>query len=96
MIAFLHANSLYALKDSIKNCTAKVYVFVGGKENHAMRKSAEIISQTLQDSVLQEMPGLYHGEFSINHGKDYANKIREIAERAFLDLDSKAETTGNK
>ena len=78
MIAFLQENSLYSLKESIKNCTAKVYVFVGGKENNAMQKSAQIIHQTIQESLLQILPGLYHGEFSINHGKDYANKIREI------------------
>ncbi len=79
MIAFLQANSLYSLKESIKNCTAKVYVFVGGKENSAMQKSAQIIHQALQESVLQVLPDLYHGEFSINQGIDYANKIREIS-----------------
>ena len=78
MIAFLQANSLYSLKESIKNCTAKVYVLIGGKENKSMQKSAEIIYQTLQGSLLQVLPDLYHGEFSINQGKDYANKIREI------------------
>ena len=78
MIAFLQANSLYSLKESIKNCTAKVYVLIGGKENNTMQKSAKIIHQTLQESILQVLPELYHGEFSINQGKDYANKIREI------------------
>ena len=80
MIAFLQANSLYSLKESIKNCTAKVYVFVGEKENNTMQKSAQIIHQILQESILQVLPGLSHGEFSINQGKDYANKIREIIE----------------
>ena len=80
MIAFLQANSLYSLKESIKNCTAKVYVFVGEKENNTMQKSAQIIHQSLQKSSLQVLTGLYHGEFSINYGKDYANKIREIIE----------------
>ena len=78
MIAFLQANSLYSLKESIKKCTAKVYVFVGGKEKNAMQKSAKVIHQALQESILQILPGLYHGEFSINKGIDYANKIREI------------------
>ena len=80
MVAFLQANSLYSLKESIKKCTAKVYVFVGGKEKNAMQKSAKVIHQALQESILQILPGLYHGEFSINQGKDYANKIREIIE----------------
>ena len=80
MIAFLQANSLYSLKESIKSCEAKVFVFVGEKENNTMLKSAEMIHQTLRNSFLQVIPQLYHGEFSINHGKDYANKIREIIE----------------
>lgn len=78
MIAFLQANSLYSLKESIRNCTAKSYVFVGEKENREMLKSAEEIHHALQKSSLQILPELYHGEFSINHGKDYAAKIREI------------------
>ena len=78
MVAFLQANSLYSLKKSIKNCTAKVYIFVGERENIAIQKSAKIIHQALQESVLHVLPELYHGEFSINKGIDYANKIREI------------------
>ena len=80
MIAFLRENSLYSLKETAKNCTAKVYIFVGGKENNAMRKSAKIIRQTFPNSLMQVLPELYHGEFSINHGKEYADKIREIIE----------------
>lgn len=78
MISFLQANSLYSLKESVKNCTAKVYIFVGGKEKTAMKKSAEIVRTALQDSISQVLPELHHGEFSINQGKKYANRIREI------------------
>ena len=78
MIAFLQANSLYSIKEAIKNCTAKVYVFIGGKESNAIQKSAKMIHRTLQDSFLEVFPELYHGEFSINRGRDYANKIREL------------------
>lgn len=78
MIAFLQANSLYSLKECVKNCTAKVYIFVGEKESKTMQKSAKKIHQTLKDSVLTVLPGLYHGEFSINQSKDYVNKVRKI------------------
>ncbi len=62
MIAFLEANAL----------------FVGEKENRKMRKSAKIIHEKLQGSLLQVLPKMYHGEFSINHAEDYASTIREI------------------
>ena len=80
LISFLEANALYALKEPIKNWSAKVHVLIGGKENRVMRKSAEIIHQAVPNSTLQILPGLYHGEFSINHGNAYADKIREIIE----------------
>ena len=49
-----------------------------GKENTAMRKSAMIIHERLRGSLLQVLPQMYHGDFSINHAKDYVNKIREM------------------
>ncbi len=79
MIAFLEANALYSIKPSIADCSAKSYVFVGGKENRAMRKSPKIIHEKLQGSLLQILPQMYHGEFSINRAEDYASTIREIA-----------------
>ena len=81
MIAFLQANSVYSLKDSIQDCCAKVYVFVGEKENHAMRKSIKRIQEKIQGSVVQVLPNLYHGEFSINHPDDYAKKVLELVKR---------------
>ncbi len=78
MIAFLEANALYSIKPSVAECSAKTYVFVGEKENKAMQKSAKIIHKKLQGSLLHVLPKMYHGEFSINHAEDYANKILDI------------------
>ena len=81
MIAFLQENSMYSLKESIGECKANVHICVGEKENHAMRKSAAIIHEKLQNSFLKVLPNIYHGEFSINHANDYVNKILEIVEQ---------------
>ncbi len=78
MIALLEANALYSIKPSVADCSAKTYVFVGEKENKAILKSAKIIHEKLQGSLLQVLPKMYHGEFSINHADDYANKILDI------------------
>ena len=78
MISFLEENSVYSLKEAIKECNAKVHIFVGEKENHAMRKSATIIHDKLRNSYLHVLPNMYHGEFSINHAKEYVEKIVEI------------------
>ncbi len=78
MIAFLEANALYFIKPTIADCTAKSFVFVGKKENRAMQKSARIINEALQESTLQVLPDMHHGEFSINYAGIYANTVREI------------------
>lgn len=78
MIAFLEANALYRIKPSAARCSARVFVFVGEKENKAMRRSAKIIHDALGGSTLQMLPDLYHGQFSLNHGDRYAATLREI------------------
>lgn len=78
MIAFLEANALYCIKSSIADCSAKSYVFVGEKENRAMRKSAIIINEALSESTLQVLPDMHHGEFSINYADNYASTVRAI------------------
>lgn len=75
MIAFLKANSIYRIKPSIANCSAKSYVFVGGRENTAMHKSASIIHETMPGSILRVLPQMNHGEFSINYPDDYVNTV---------------------
>lgn len=78
LIAFLRANSLYSVKDSLANCLSEVYIFVGQRENRAMQTSAKKIHEKLQRSFLQILPGMYHGEFSINYADDYVQKVKEI------------------
>ena len=78
MIAFLEENAMYYIKSSVRNCSARVYVIVGEKENKAMQKSAKIIHENLQGSVLHVLPKMHHGEFSINHADDYVSKLQRI------------------
>ena len=78
MIAFLKANTSYALKDGIRETSAKVHVYVGEKETGEILRSAETICRTLPSGRLHRMHGLKHGEFSINHADQYADAIRQI------------------
>ena len=55
-----------------------VQIYVGEKEKQPMKKSAKIIHEKLQDSFIQVLPNMYHGEFSINHADDYVRKLLEI------------------
>lgn len=78
MIAFLQANALYALPQSLSGCSAQVHIFAGEKENASVRRSAHMIHHLLPGSGLHMLPGLHHGEFSIHHPEDYAAALREI------------------
>jgi len=81
MITFLQANASYTVKASLEDCMAKAYIFVGARENRAMRKSSKIIHEKLTGSVRKILPNMYHGEFSINRAGSYVNTILEIIEK---------------
>ena len=78
MIAFMKANTAYALKDSFRDTSARVHVFAGEKETGEILRSAEAICRALLTCRLHSVPGLRHGEFSINYAAKYADTIRRI------------------
>ena len=78
MIAFMKANTAYSLSDAFSRTNAQVHVFFGEKETGEVRRSAEIICQKLPACKMHSLPGLYHGEFSINHADMYAEAVRII------------------
>ena len=81
MIAFLKANTSYQIKESIKNCSAKVHIYYGSKENQGIKKSAELIKKYIPSSCLTELNGMYHGEFSINRPDDFVAAIKSFDEK---------------
>lgn len=78
MIAFLKANSDYKLKDGIRECQANVLVLVGSRESGIMKKSAQLLRKQIPKSTLETLPGYYHGDLSINHAKQYVQKLEEL------------------
>lgn len=78
MIAFMKANTSYALKDSLRGVSAEVHVFYGSRENAEIRRSAETIGRTLTGSRLHPLPGFRHGDLSLNHPQAYAEAVRQI------------------
>ena len=62
----------------MEDSSAKAFIFVGKKEQSKMICSAKLLSKILPDSTLEIMDKRYHGEFSLNHAKEYADKVIEI------------------
>jgi len=79
MIAFVQASAAYALPD-LSGVTARVAVYVGEKENGRMQRSARLLKDALPGAALHVLPGLYHGEFSLNQGAEYARAARTLLE----------------
>ena len=77
MISFLKANSNYHLKN-IKTNKSKSIVIVGSKERLIMIKSAKRIHDELINSELEILSGYYHGDLSINHPNEYAEKVNKL------------------
>ena len=82
LIAFMEANTAYALKPSLGNTRARVFVCAGGKENRLIRRSVEVIAGAIPGCDVRILPGLRHGEFSINRAAEYADEVRKIVAAA--------------
>lgn len=78
MVSFLRANSSYKLKDTLTDCQAKILILVGGKERRIMKKSAELLGKKIKKSTLEFLPQYNHGDLSINHGMEYAEKLLRL------------------
>lgn len=78
MIAFLQESSMYSMKKTLDECTAKVHLFVGERENKRILFSATKIREVIKNCDLHILPSMYHGEFSINQADRYAKELYDI------------------
>ncbi len=77
MIAFLKANSLYTIKPGLSKTTAKVIIVAGAKEQKSIRDSAKLLREAIPGSRMEILPGLRHGDLSINHSARYVRMLTE-------------------
>ena len=77
MIAFLQANSLYTIKPSLSTTTAKTKIVAGGKEQKSIRDSAKLLREAIPGSRMEILPGLRHGDLSINHPARYVEILTD-------------------
>ena len=77
MIAFLKANSLYTIKPGLSDTRAKVKIVAGSREQRNIRDSAAMLNRTIPGSSMEILPGLRHGDLSINHPEVYVRMLTE-------------------
>ena len=80
MIAFLQANSTYEMKPNLAETTAKVKIVAGAKELKSILASSKLLHSTIPGSDLEILPGLRHGDLSINHPEWYVQMLKEWRE----------------
>lgn len=80
MIAFLAANADFRIRDSLSDCRAKTLILTGSREQPVMKRSAKRLAGLIPGAEMETLPGLYHGEFSINHGTQYAERLQRLME----------------
>lgn len=80
MIAFLKANSAYDIKPSLSNTTAKVKIVAGSREQKSIRDSAKMLHEDIPGSSMEILPGLRHGDLSLNKPEQYTHILRSWME----------------
>ena len=78
MIAFLTANSLYTIKPGLSDTTAKVMIVAGAKEQKSIRDSAKLLQEAIPGSRMEILPGLRHGDLSINKPEQYVEILSDM------------------
>ena len=75
MIAFLKANSMYTIKPTLSETTAKVKIVAGSREQKSIRDSAKLLHKAIPESSLEILSGLRHGDMSLNKPEQYAKTL---------------------
>ena len=77
MIAFLKANSLYTIKPGLSKTEAKVKIVAGTKEQKNIRDSAKFLHKAIPGSSMELLPGLRHGDLSLNKPEQYVKILTD-------------------
>ena len=78
MIAFLKANSLYTIPPGLSETTAETKIVAGAKEQKSIRDSAKLLREAIPESRMEILPGLRHGDLSLNEPERYVKMLKEL------------------
>ena len=84
MIAFLKANSMYAIKPELSETSAKVKIVAGSKEQKSIRDSAMLLNRAIPGSNMELLPGLRHGDLSLNKPEQYVKILTDWIKEGML------------
>lgn len=71
MIAFLESSCAYSIKPALNHTQANVHIVYGSREQPSIQKSGKLLHKMIPNSTVETLPGLKHGELSLNDPKRY-------------------------
>ena len=81
LTAILKANMAYSIKKSISKTQAEVLVLAGSRERKIMKTSVGVTGSLLARSSAEILQGYRHGELSLAHPGEYAEKLLKLINR---------------
>ena len=80
MIAFLKANSIYTIKPTLSETKARVKIVAGAREQKSIRDSVKLLHAAIPESSMEILPGLRHGDLSLNTPAQYVKILTDWEE----------------
>lgn len=84
LINITTSNGTYSISKRLYNTKAKVLILVGEKELSAMKKSAELLHNTIKGSSLKIIENGSHGEISLMHTNRYIDILKNFFNKTYL------------
>ena len=84
MIAFLKENCAHKAGNGLKETTAKVRIVAGAREQRSILDSAKMLHSIIPGSQMEILPGLRHGDLSLNQPQRYVQILEDLLEHPIL------------
>jgi len=78
LINFTKSNGDYPMPSTLCNTNAKTLILVGEKELSVMKKSASLLHETINGSILKVIEKSGHGEISLIYPDKYLNLLQQL------------------
>lgn len=78
LINITNSNGDYSISPTLQNTKAKTLILVGEKELSIMRKSAQLLHETIKNSSLKVIEKSGHGEISLIHSGQYIALLKDF------------------
>ena len=77
MVAFMQANCGYSPDPALAKTQARLLILAGSREQKSILDSSKLLHAAVPGSRMEILPGLRHGDLSINHPERYTKILKD-------------------